>query len=92
MDKEAMQRVAQYTLCLSNERRVEIMGMLMKGDVCACELCARFQVSQPSISRHMAVMCESGLVTGQKNGRWIKYSLNRQAYKDMLKLLIDLES
>lgn len=90
MEQENIQKLANYSLCLANERRVEIIMLLMEGEKCACELGSRLKITQPSISRHMTVMCESGLVVGRKQGRWMRYSLNREAYKDLIKLLVDV--
>lgn len=90
MEQENIQKLANYSLCLANERRVEIIMLLMEGEKCACELGSRLKITQPSISRHMTVMCESGLVVGRKEGRWMRYSLNREAYKDLIKLLVDV--
>lgn len=90
MVQENIQKLANYSLCLANDRRVEIIMLLMEGEKCACELGKRLKITQPSISRHMAVMCESGLVVAHKQGRWMRYSLNREAYKDLIKLLVDV--
>lgn len=92
MDPDNIKKLANYSLCLANERRVEIIMLLMEGEKCACELCQRLKISQPSISRHMSIMCESGLVEGHKQGRWMLYSLNRKAYKELLSLMVGLLS
>lgn len=90
MEPQDIKKLADYSMCLANERRIEIALILMEGEKCACELGRRLKVSQPSISRHMTVMCDSGLVTGRKEGRWMFYSLNRAAYKEMLKMLLEI--
>lgn len=90
MAQDKIEKLANYSLCLANSRRVEIIMLLMEGEKCACELGQRLKITQPSISRHMTVMCDSGLVSGRKQGRWMRYSLNREAYKDLLKLLIEI--
>lgn len=90
MEQKNIKNIANYALCLANERRVEIIMLLMEGEKCACELGRRLKITQPSISRHMSVMCKSGLVVGRKQGRWMLYSLNRDAYKDLLKLLVEI--
>lgn len=90
MEQDNIEKLANYSLCLANARRVEIIMLLMEGEKCACELGRRLKITQPSISRHMTVMCDSGLVTGRKQGRWMLYSLNREAYKDLLRLLVEI--
>lgn len=90
MDAENIKKLASYSLCLANERRIEIIMLLMEGEKCACELGQRLEISQPSISRHMSIMCESGLVKSKKKGRLMLYSLNREAYRDLLTLTVGL--
>jgi ArsR family transcriptional regulator len=71
---------------LADETRVKIFDMLSEGDLCACKILEDFNITQPTLSYHMKILCDSGLVIGRRDGVWIKYSIN----KDSVNLLIKL--
>lgn len=60
---------------LADETRVEILAMLTGGRLCACKILERFDITQPTLSYHMKILTESGLVTGVRDGAWMRYSL-----------------
>lgn len=69
-----------YTLfmkALSDETRVNIFDMLAGGELCACTILEEFSITQPTLSYHMKILCESGLVNSRRDGVWMKYSINR---------------
>ncbi|KFC01003.1 arsenical resistance operon repressor [Trabulsiella guamensis ATCC 49490] len=62
---------------LSDETRLAIVMLLKEsGELCVCELCAATSESQPKISRHMALLRESGLVLDRRAGKWVYYRLS----------------
>ena len=61
---------------LSDTNRLKIIDMLSCGELCACVILEKFQITQPTLSHHMKTLCDSGLVTGRKEGKWTYYSLN----------------
>lgn len=71
---------------LGDETRIKIFHMLSQGELCACNLLEEFHITQPTLSYHMKILCDSGLVHGRKDGIWMKYSIN----KDSLDILKDL--
>lgn len=64
---------------LGDETRVEIFAMLSEGELCACQILEDFAITQPTLSYHMKILSESGLVNGRRDGVWMKYSINRDA-------------
>lgn len=81
----------EYVLCfkaLSDETRVKIFDMLSNGELCACDILEEFNITQPTLSYHMKILSESGLVVSRRDGVWMKYSINRKNLED-LKLLFD---
>jgi len=64
---------------LSDPNRLMIVDMLSCGELCACIILEKFQITQPTLSHHMKTLCESGLVNGRKDGKWMYYSLNDEA-------------
>ncbi|WP_369073927.1 ArsR/SmtB family transcription factor [Yanshouia hominis] len=63
---------------LGDSNRLQIMKRLSTGEICACKLLEQFRITQPTLSHHMKVLCECGLVTARKEGKWSHYSLNRK--------------
>ncbi len=58
-----------------DENRLAILHMLKNGERCACKILEDIPVSQSTLSHHMKILCESGLVTGRQEGKWTHYSL-----------------
>ncbi len=72
---------------LSDETRLRTLQMLSSGELCACEILESFHITQPTLSYHMNILCDAGLVYARRDGAWVKYSLNTQrlqAVKDLL--------
>jgi len=67
---------AQFFKVLSDTNRLMIIDMLSCGELCACVILEKFDITQPTLSHHMKTLCESGLVNGRKEGKWTYYSLN----------------
>ena len=66
---------------LSDPNRLMIVDMLSCGELCACVILEKFNITQPTLSHHMKSLSDSGLVNGRKEGKWIYYSLNDEALK-----------
>lgn len=71
---------------LGDETRLKIFHLLSKGELCACNLLEEFQITQPTLSYHMKILCDSGLVNGRKDGIWMRYSINEETLKLLLEL------
>ncbi|MCR4644677.1 MAG: metalloregulator ArsR/SmtB family transcription factor [Oscillospiraceae bacterium] len=61
---------------LCDENRVQICRILQNGELCACHLLEVLHLSQPTLSHHMKILCDSGLVVGRKEGKWMHYSIS----------------
>jgi len=61
---------------LGDETRLRILTMLTKGKTCACRILEAFHFTQPTLSYHMKQLTDSGLVTADKDGKWVYYSIN----------------
>ncbi len=55
--------------------------------LCACDIEARVKRSQPTVSHHMAILTEAGLVTAEKYGTWMWYRRNEKALQDLVEAL-----
>ncbi len=65
---------------LADETRIKIVHILSCGEVCACELLDYFDLSQPTLSHHLGILVESGLVFARPEGKWTRYSLNMDEF------------
>jgi len=69
--------VTEFYQALSNESRLRCLVLLqMQGELCVCELTHALKLSQPMISRHLALLRESELVLDRRFGQWIYYQIN----------------
>ncbi len=60
---------------LSEPNRVRILKMLQHQSMCVCELQAALQIAQPSVTKHLKILEDAGLVSFKKEGLWVDYSL-----------------
>ena len=72
---------------LGDPTRLKIVDMISCGELCGCVILEEFNITQPSLSHHMKILCDCGLVNGRKQGKWTYYSLDEKAvqnFKDVL--------
>jgi len=67
---------AMFLKALSDETRLKIFDMLSDGELCACKILEKFNITQPTLSYHMKILCESNLVDSRRDGVWMRYSIN----------------
>lgn len=70
--------IALLCKSMGDSNRLKIVKMLSNGEKCACKILEEFEISQPTLSHHMRILCESGLVIVRREGKWSHYSLNRK--------------
>ena len=70
-----------------DENRLQILEMLRSGEKCACMLLDELQISQSTLSHHMKILCDSGIVRGRKEGKWVHYSIDPAGAERAGKLL-----
>ena len=61
-----------------DENRIQILKLLKGGERCACELLEELSLSQPTLSHHMKILCDSGVVIGRKDGKWMYYTISAE--------------
>ena len=79
------ERIAAIARALSDPIRVQLVDVLRKhaGKVCVCELTPLFDVSQPTVSHHLKVLREAGLVDVERRGLWAYYYVIPEAMKEL---------
>lgn len=72
---------------LGDNTRIKIFEMLRGGSMCACKIQEKFDLTQPTLSHHLKVLCDSGILIGVKDGKWVNYSINCELLNEMLAYL-----
>lgn len=72
---------------LADTNRLMIVDMLSCGELCACKILEKFNITQPTLSHHMKILCDCGLVSGRKEGKWTHYTLNDDKVQDFKNFL-----
>ena len=68
---------------LSDETRLKILDILSCGELCACKILENLHITQPTLSYHMKLLCDCGLVRSRKEGSWIHYWINKDRVADI---------
>lgn len=69
---------AKVFKALCDPNRLMIIEMLQSRERCACEILEDLNIVQSTLSHHMKILCESGLVASRRNGKWMYYSLSKE--------------
>lgn len=80
LDIEEADNLAFAFTALADPVRLRVISLLAaapEGEVCVCDFVAPLGKSQPTISHHLKVLSEAGLVHGDRRGKWVWYSLDR---------------
>jgi ArsR family transcriptional regulator len=70
-----MRQFMNITKALSDDKRVRALLALGKGELCVCQITEFFGLAPSTISKHLSILHQAGLVESRKEGRWIYYSL-----------------
>lgn len=75
-----------------DEKRLRILNLLQSGERCVCALIEEIDLPQSTMSYHMKILCESGVVEGRQEGKWTHYSINRQGMGRAMEILKEFSS
>ena len=81
------EEVAMICKAMSDTNRLRIIEMLTQGEKCGCNLLEELKVTQPTLSHHMKLLVDSGLVKARKEGKWTYYSLVRERIQELKNIL-----
>ncbi len=73
-------------LCDAN--RLQIIDVLRGGEECACNLLRMLNIGQSTLSHHMKILCDSGIVKGRREGKWMRYCIDAKGAQKA-KLLLE---
>ena len=71
----------------TDESRVRVLELLCDGEQCACILLDDLRISQPTLSHHMKILCDSGIVKSRRVGKWNYYAINTDGCEYASRLL-----
>lgn len=89
MVEVSYERLATIFKALSDETRLHIIDMLSCNELCAADILASFNLSQSTLSYHMKILIDAGVVNSQRNGLWTRYSINEATFADILDILLN---
>lgn len=70
--------------------RLQILEILRSGEKCACVLLESLQISQSTLSYHMKILCDSGIVVSHNVGKWTHYEISEEGRRKAVQLLQEL--
>lgn len=85
IEREQAERMTRVAKALGDPVRMQLVDVLRRhaGKVCVCELVPLFEVSQPTVSHHLKVLREAGIVGSEREGLWAYYYVEPQALKEI---------
>ena len=81
------QMTARVFKAMGDENRITILTLLHTGERCACRLQEALSISQPTLSHHMRILLDAGLISARKDGKWIYYTLSEEGAKTAQQML-----
>jgi ArsR family transcriptional regulator, arsenate/arsenite/antimonite-responsive transcriptional repressor len=85
VERQAAEQMAAVAKALGDPIRLQLVDVLRKhaGKVCVCELVPLFDLSQPTVSHHLKVLREAGIVGSERRGLWAYYYVNPESLEDL---------
>ncbi len=74
-----MQDVLDVFKALSDRNRVRALYALRAGELCVCQIIELLGLAPSTVSKHLSILRQAGLIIGRKDGRWVYYSLSKKA-------------
>lgn len=71
-----MRKKVKLFKALSDQNRVRIIKMLEEREMCVCEMTVVLELATSTVSKHLSILRDAGLVIDRKEGKWVNYSLN----------------
>ena len=82
IENESLDKRHKFFKCLSDLNRLKIILLLKElGELCVCELDEAFKIKQSTMSHHLGILRDVGLVSVRKQGRWSYYKLSGKGYE-----------
>ena len=83
-----MKEFVKVMKAMSDPSRIKILKLLQNKKLCVCELQALLELSQPTISKHLRLLEDAGMVEGCRDKLWVNYSLAKGAESNYVKTML----
>lgn len=90
MSVNEYEKNAKVFKAFCDENRLMILELLQTGEKCACRLLEDLNIGQSTLSHHMKILCDSGVVKARKEGKWIHYSISPEGSAYAKNLLVKI--
>lgn len=77
-----MKNLVSFFKAMGEDTRIKIIILLLKEEMCICELIEEFGLSQSAVSHHMKILKQAGLVNDRRDGKWTFYSINKKGFEE----------
>ena len=88
--KTKYENMSKIFKALSDTNRLLILNMLRSGEKCACKILEELHIGQSTLSHHMKILCDSGIVKCRKEGKWSHYSFDKNGCENLKELLNEI--
>lgn len=88
-DRVGMDDFVRVMKALSDPGRVRILKLLSAGELCACQIISGLGLAQPTVSRHMRLLADAGLVRARKAGAWVHYRLAGEYASPVARVMLE---
>jgi ArsR family transcriptional regulator, arsenate/arsenite/antimonite-responsive transcriptional repressor len=94
LPEDEIENLAVILKAIAHPVRIKILDLIGQGEgeVCSCELERFFTLSQPTISHHLKILQEAGMISSEARGVWVYHSLRSQAFDIVRKHLAQIQS
>ena len=82
--------IAKICKALGDENRLRIIKLLTEGELCACKILDALSITQPTLSHHMKILADCGLISVRKEGKWAYYKIKCQTFSEFKNLLEEI--
>lgn len=89
MARNRAESISSLLKAVADPTRLQILALMNQGEqqsVCTCDLTGPLKLSQPTISHHMKKLSEVGLLSSERRGTWVHYSINRERWDQIREL------
>jgi ArsR family transcriptional regulator, arsenate/arsenite/antimonite-responsive transcriptional repressor len=85
-----MREITKIFKALSDPNRVRILKLLEKKPICVCEFPSLLNIAVSTVSKHLSILRDAGLITDRKSGKWVIYSLNTNTQNIHVRQILSL--
>jgi len=82
--------IAEILKVMGDKHRIAILKRLKDGEKSASEILNGMDIGQPTLSHHMQFLCRCGIVKSRRDGKWVRYSIDRDLMDEMRAFLADI--